>query len=564
MTDIMNLSRNGAFESLYKIHRSIKNFEGYGTPVLYLEGDKGGMSKDVSVSMAYIYGERSGVCTIKWQGSSSIDFPKKNYTITFDSPFEVVSGWGEQRKYCLKANFVDPSHARNLMCAKLWGQVVKSRTPANATLNALPNGGAVDGFPVIISLNGEFHGLYTWNIPKDGWMFGMVGTDAQQAILCADTDTNGAVRFQAIADFQNDFDLEYSSDGQSDWVLSSVNKLLAAVKDSDGSNIHTKIAYYLDWDSAIDYYIFTVLTTGYDGVARNYILATYDGVKWFFSAYDMDTTFGAASLGKYFIKPNANPSFKSYASANKLFDLIWTFLRPQLRERYAAIRKEVMSEINLATEFSNFASKIPLPVLVSDVELYPRIPSSLSSNTEQILNFYRLRVQLADVWIADTDGEEEIPVGLVNLVATSIDTNGAIYNGGLGYKNDVRLSSSSGAESTLSGAAVSGFIPFEYGKVIRMVGATGAVNAPGMYLAFYDSNFTKVAVQYLNAICVEPHGAYTLRSDGLYEAKVDTSTFASGIMYDNMIASSYIRVSLNPCEGGNMIVTYDQEIPDEG
>jgi hypothetical protein len=103
------------------------NFAEYGLPVLYLMGVVSAMTKDNEVSLGYVYGDRNGTCKMKWQGSSSLSYPKKNYTIKFDNAFEAVEGWGEQKKYCLKANFIDHSHARNVVSAKLWGQIVKSR-----------------------------------------------------------------------------------------------------------------------------------------------------------------------------------------------------------------------------------------------------------------------------------------------------------------------------------------------------------------------------------------------------------------------------------------------------
>lgn len=549
----------------------ISNFQGYDIPILYLEGNTAGMSKETAVTLDYIYGEKSGTCTLKWQGASSLNFFKKNYTIKFDSAFEVVSGWGAQNKYCLKANFVDHSHARNLICAKLWGQIVKSRTTANETLNALPNGGAVDGFPIIISLNGKFHGLYTWNIPKDGWLFGMSGTNNQQAILCADVDSN-AVAFKGLADFYDDFELEYSSDDESAWVIESINTLLGAVMDSDGTNITYGITPYIDWDSAIDYFIHTVLTAGYDGVHRNYILFTHDGVKWGFSAYDMDLVFGSTNSGTYFRNADCTPTFISMSEYSKLFELIWTYMRPQLRTRYKEIRENIMSELNVATEFYNFTCEIPKPLFNDDVKLWKTIPSSASNNIEQILNFYRMRIAYVDQWIENTNGETELPEQVetgtdtpayTNLVLSSIDTDGSIYNG-IGYKNGTRLSSS-GSESTAATAAVSGFIPFTYGQTIRAVGATGEVSNGGMYVGWYDENFGALGTSYLQVLCTGIYGSYTDRSDGLKEAMINTSQITSANMSDHyakISSAKYIRISLNPCDGANMIVTLDEEIPE--
>lgn len=511
----------------------------YGLPILCLTGDTTGMSKDNAVSLDYVYGERSGTATVKWQGASSLAYPKKNYAIQFDNAFEAVDGWGEQEKYCLKANFIDHSHARNVVSAKLWGEIVKSRptgktvkvftydsstkektyhdtaytyddgvitanvnnsnngsyyitsvphggfsvtcdvlfpegaenlnllvkyvradtnvsnfitktassagvwetitfstvwaegsetlvaimatatngvkfrniridgTGSNAgktyyipdnnpadKLKPLINGGAVDGFPCIVMLNGEFHGLYTFNIPKDGWMFGMNDSSTPQAILCADTQ-NEACGFKALATLTDDFDLEYVSDeNNSAWVLASLNTLISTVMNSDGTNLDTIVAKYLDWQSAIDYMIFTVLLGGQDMYRKNYLLVTYDGTKWFFSAYDMDSTYGIHWSGEKFLSMNAYPTLKGYN--HRVMELIYTYKKDELLARYEEIRNTVMSEDNVYQKFTNFTSAIPSPVLVEDVKLWPTIPSSSASNTAQILNWYRLRSMFID------------------------------------------------------------------------------------------------------------------------------------------------------------------------
>ena len=124
-----------------ELHTSAIDPSVYGLPVLYLTGDTAGMSKDNAVSMNYVYGERSGECTLKWQGSSSLSYPKKNYTIKFDNAFEAKEGWGPQKKYCLKANYIDHSHARNIVSAKLWGEIVKSRKATGGLTGAIDYAG---------------------------------------------------------------------------------------------------------------------------------------------------------------------------------------------------------------------------------------------------------------------------------------------------------------------------------------------------------------------------------------------------------------------------------------
>lgn len=130
-------------------------YESYNLPLLKLTGSMKGISKENKVKLAYAYGELTGNCTLKWQGASSLAYDKKNFTITFDEKRTIVEKWGAQKKYCLKANYIDFSHCRNIVAAKLWGQAVRTRPKRNEKLYDLPNGGAIDGFPIMVAINDE-------------------------------------------------------------------------------------------------------------------------------------------------------------------------------------------------------------------------------------------------------------------------------------------------------------------------------------------------------------------------------------------------------------------------
>ena len=359
----------------------------YKLPILYLTGSTSGMSKDNAVSLDYNYYDMTGSCTLKWQGSSSLAHPKKNYTIKFDNAFEAKEGWGEQKKYVLKANFMDHTHARNICSCKLWGRIVKSRANVPAELSSLPNGGAIDGFPCIVMLNGEFHGLYTFNIPKDGWMFG-----SPKAIVCADAHVD-ATKFKALATLDGDFELEYAEDEENiDWVLTSLNRAIQAVMDGDLDTA----SQYIDIPSAIDYYIHAVLEGSLDGIDHNYLLTTFDGVKWYFTDYDRDRVYGVSADDTYFFSPFNTVTFASVANTNRLFELIKANKTDELKARAAALRNGVMSEAGVMDVFVNFMAAIPTQLLDEDVRLYPTIPSTNVHNLAQILNWYRLRCIAVD------------------------------------------------------------------------------------------------------------------------------------------------------------------------
>ena len=387
-------------------------FADYGLPIVYFEGDITTMTKDNAVTLNYRYGDRSGTCTLKWQGSSSLAYPKKNYTVKFDNAFEAADGWGEEKKYCLKADWIDFSHCRNVGTAKLWGHVVKSRASSDliARLSALVNGGAIDGFPCFVVINGEWQGIYNFNIPKEGYMFGM-GSGTKEAILCADQGTNSG--FEGEITLNDGFELEYNSDTfPESEIQTSFNNLINAVLNSDGMDIDTTVAQHLDINSAIDYYIFVAALKGSDMVTKNAIFATYDGVKWFMSAYDLDCTWGLYWDGSKFLEAAygdeySNCSFYRLTAAHKLFKLLYTYKKPEIIARYKELRELILSPSYIARHFYNYAKNIPLAAYKAESELWTGIPCTSANNVEQITQWYSERVKQVDAEIAEMDEKVE-------------------------------------------------------------------------------------------------------------------------------------------------------------
>ena len=380
--------------------RTVINYAQYGLPTLYLTGNTDAMTKDHAVDLAYVYGNMSGTASVKWQGSSSVAYPKKNYTIKFDEAFEAKEGWGVQTKYCLKANWIDATHARNIVAAKLWGQIIANRSEADADLAACPNYGAVDGFPCIIMLNGEFLGLYTWNIPKDGWMLNFPTEGAtQQCILCAKglVQPNSDLFMVLETELGHAFDVEYITDeNNTEWALTSLNNLIGACLESDGTDLDTVLAQMIDWDSVIDYMCFTAAFGNYDGISKNYLIYTRDGTKWHMGAYDLDCLWGNWWNGKYFIKADYNAHVTSFIYEHKLFQLVCKYKKEELKARYAALRVTVLSEDNVATEMANFIGSIPNEVFNHEHKAWPTLPMTAVNNLAQITDWYRRRVAIED------------------------------------------------------------------------------------------------------------------------------------------------------------------------
>ena len=181
-------------------------------PKVFINGNIPTTKDNVLATLSYISKTLSFDCyiKIKCQGTSSMKYPKKNFTISlFEDEARTIKlkknflDWGKQNKFCLKANWIDLSHARNVVSARLWGDIVKSREEYNALpelLRTSPNQGAIDGFPIKVYANGVYQGRYTWNIPKDKWMTNMDDELDTHCILCGENYDGGCFRTAPLVD----------------------------------------------------------------------------------------------------------------------------------------------------------------------------------------------------------------------------------------------------------------------------------------------------------------------------------------------------------------------------
>lgn len=434
-----NIPADAAAVRAYVDSKQLYSFEKYsdrndyftsaGLPILYLSGDTTGMTKSVAKDMTFQYKGDNGTCTVKWQGSSSLNYPKKNFTVKFDHGIGVKAGWGLHKKYVLKANYIDFSHARNVVCARLWGQIVRDRigegearpitdqadnnivddnnnfiTAFGSKVTEAPNAGAVDGFPIMLVINNEYVGLYNISIPKDDWLYAM-GNGESEMIISTEDHTQ-PTRFKqtiTISDFESEkfFSKEYASENVTDQrIVDSLNTMIMACMDATGENYRETIDPYVDVESAIDYYVFSVLITNYDGIDKNYLLYSYDGVKFGFGAYDMDSTFGNNTAGNgYQSAKSGYPTINSYDSQHRLMHLIRTYDKETFKKRYEYLRQGILSEDNIQKEFSNYMAQIPMALKNKEVELWPSTPGTDTNNLAQIVNNYRIRCLYMDTMI---------------------------------------------------------------------------------------------------------------------------------------------------------------------
>lgn len=340
-----------------------------------------------------------------------MSYPKKNYTIKMYTDNTKTTklkkdfkGWGKQNKFCLKANYIDHSHARNICSAKLWGQITESRAGYEELpelLRTSPNNGAIDGFPIKVYYNNSYEGVYTLNIPKDKWMFNMDDDLENHAVLCGEEYNSGCFRTVNASVWSDEI-----HDVMPQSIKTSFENFQRFVINSTDEEFKANIENYAYLDSLIDYYIFQYAICGLDSMGKNQLFATYDGTKWIATSYDMDSTFGLYWNGQsyvsatYRMQQDYESGKNTGGQGNVLYNKIEKLYPNEIKARYNELRAGALSYTNVVNVFEPFMDIIGKDLYAEDLTIYTGIPSGNTNNITQIRNYFRDRLVYVDAQIA--------------------------------------------------------------------------------------------------------------------------------------------------------------------
>ena len=335
-------------------------------PRIELEGSLYGMALKSDVRVVSVRYENDGnvfegYAKIKIQGNSSLGYKKKNYTIKLYADPECEEkakfdmGWGAQNEYCLKANWIDKTHARNIVTARLAARI----NEAYGLHEGAPNFGAIDGFPVEITLNGNFWGLYTLNIPKDAWLFGMDSKNPDHIVLCAE-NYEDPTAFLADPDFEA-WSVETGEENQE--TLEKLQRLVDFVRFSTDAEFRENLSQYVSVDALLNYYIMADIAWMKDNVTKNMLLVTYDGTIWIPTLYDLDTTWGSHWTGT---KEYPYRDGDVDLGTNLLLKKLQRNFRAELAQRYSELRSQLLTKENIMEMFETFEAGIPEDIILKE------------------------------------------------------------------------------------------------------------------------------------------------------------------------------------------------------
>ena len=383
-------------------------------PKVFFYGAALPTTKDnVNLTMDYISNTAkfSSFVKLKCQGTSSMSYAKKNFTVAMYSDEARTTklkkdfkGWGAQSKFCLKANYVDTTHTRNISGARIAYDMVASRpdSPFKQQLLQCPRNGAIDGFPIKLYFNGEFYGIYTWNIPKDGWMFNMDKSNPNHVVLCAEKNTDGNSSLINSCQFRqlwtngdgNDWSVEfgtYSTD-----MVAKFNRCINFVMTATDEEFKANISEYFDLYSLLDYYCFSYLCCHLDGLAKNMLMVTYDGIIWGACLYDMDSIYGAYINGISFKDANMQCPEQYQEQFSALWPRIENCFGAELYARYLELRQGALSLSNIIKHVEEIYDVIPDRVFADEKAKWTGLPQVNTNTMTRFRNYMRDRAVYVD------------------------------------------------------------------------------------------------------------------------------------------------------------------------
>ncbi len=373
-------------------------------PVIRLYGTLPTTKQNVDCSV--IMPNYTGHCKLKVQGSSSINNPEKNYTITLDNAITFNDITSD--KWNLKCNYVDSTQALNSAGAWLWREAVNQLYPSivsNVTANnndiitsentdsitcdtfvrqiqKQQNCGCSIHYPCIIYHENAFHGVYTVGIGKGYKMLNMSGQN-NVVITINSWDFRP---FGSIDDFLSRCDIEEIGDNVIlETVYESMNDIANICALSYNQFIE-QISTRLFLDEWRYYCAFCALLNHWDGVVRNIILYSTDcGSKYHVTAWDMDSILGNYYSGTQIMAPNASSGLMRNALFKKLLD------NEDMRTLSNTLSNTCFSLSNLYDFVSYFQTPLHQYLLQRDIAKWNTKPNTNMSIFDRI-NWYQQRL----------------------------------------------------------------------------------------------------------------------------------------------------------------------------
>lgn len=342
-------------------------------PTMYFYGDTSAMTKDTKVPLRikYIstdatkYGESFDLpdCSVSWQGTSSLQYAVKNYKIRLRNQggakykYTPFKNGILESTFCLKADYMESSHANNTGTAKFIGeQLYDEKTPAQKLNDKTRT--TIDGFPIQLYIAKDsvstpvYMGIFNFNLDKsctdtlglDNSISGFEKCCRFEVSSNSDTSA-GAFRDDSDSSIREDFELAYPDEDDLDEPgiserYSLLKRIVSWVKNSTEETFKAELEQYFNKEYLIKYFLLAHWLGMVDNLGKNMMLCTWDGSIWYPTFYDMDTMQGLDNTGYLEFQSDCDIVEGVYNTSNsKLFVMLQTCFKNDITEAYKELRR---------------------------------------------------------------------------------------------------------------------------------------------------------------------------------------------------------------------------------
>ena len=323
--------------------------------------------------------------TLEVQGSSSAVYPKKNWTFAlfndadYSEDFKLrIGNWAYHSEFVFKSNWIDATHARNILSNKIWEDIVQSRkyfpkrenevvySLSNTNVDQRFDSGAlchVDGLPTKLFINGTFYGIGMFNIGKKRENYDLKSSNQNHIQLAAETHANFYSYIPEQWEVRNPKtpDANFQTKINAWFASNALNG--QAFKDAFETNHVLK--------NAIEFFLLAEFIQSPDMYTKNLILTSWDGVKFYFLPYDMDTTFGLQWDGLSFTGHNGSIRETSFWSK------FYNAYSVEIKARYKELRDSgVFTLENVYKHADKMNKTFGVDNFKEEFEKWPTVPSN--------------------------------------------------------------------------------------------------------------------------------------------------------------------------------------------
>lgn len=401
------------------------------------------------------------------QGNSSMAFAKKNLAFDLftskemDTEYVIKFGdWVSQDSFHLKAYYTDTFRGvcpcsytlyeemaltRGMQDNRPYKEEFMSRFTTSETgtdsvtdIEENFDTGAKcfpQGFPVIVFQNGEFYGIYSWQIKKHRDNYHMNKKTAEHVhldgTLSADSIWGGNINWTQFevrnpkslfcqdgvkydgdrpreimgSDSENydSSDKDMKRCAKSKQYIIDLSKRITELKEAEAAGKTTEemrelIATYFKVSFMVDYILETNVVQDGDGYAKNWQWTTWNGVQWVANPYDHDGIFGAYHIGNYVSGPGSGWLGNTLTSPA---GWIIKYFLPELQSRYAQLRNMGIFEAeHIASIVMDWLLRIGSDNFEAEYERWSESPCYRDSLINS--GYWRRSAGTATAWTATT------------------------------------------------------------------------------------------------------------------------------------------------------------------